>query len=230
MKKIHTGLDNANERLVFVQNELSKIPDRMKILDAGCGDQQYRKYCAHLEYYGQDLGKYTFPDRKMINEIGIKKKFEYGELNYVGNIWEIEEKDAFFDVILCTEVLEHIPYPNETLAEFSRLLKPGGKLILTAPSNCLRHFDPYFIYSGFSDRWHEKFLMDNNMDIEKIETVGDYYSWLKVEIARTAFHHSIIAKMLLLPAYIYYSNKKPTKESIYSLVMGYHVVAIKKQN
>jgi 2-polyprenyl-3-methyl-5-hydroxy-6-metoxy-1,4-benzoquinol methylase len=230
MKKIHAGLNNANERLIFVQNELTRIPNGMKILDAGCGSQRYKKYCNHLEYYGQDFAQYDIPDKK--NMLGGKTldSYKYGELNYIGNIWEIEEKDSFFDVILCTEVFEHIPYPNETLIEFTRLLKPGGRLILTAPSNCLRHMDPYFFYSGFSEKWYEKFLMDNNMDIEKIENVGDYYSWLKVEIARTALHHSLIAKILLLPAFIYYLNKKPTEESINTLVMGYHVVANKKQN
>ena len=227
IKKIIDGLNNENERLIFIQNELTRIPNGMKILDAGCGSQRYRKYCDHLEYYGQDFAQYSVSDKKMMNERG-QEEYEYGELNYIGNIWEIEEKDAFFDVVLCTEVFEHIPYPNETLTELTRLLKPGGKLILTAPANCLRHFDPYFFYSGFSDRWYEKFLMDNNMDIEKIENVGDYYSWLKVEIARTVTHHSLIAWILLLPAFIYYLNKKPTKESIDTLCMGYHVVANKK--
>jgi SAM-dependent methyltransferase len=227
IKKIIDGLNNENERLIFIQNELTRIPNGMKILDAGCGSQRYRKYCDHLEYYGQDFAQYSVSDKKMMNERG-QEKYEYGELNYICNIWEIEEKDAFFDVVLCTEVFEHIPYPNETLTELTRLLKPGGKLILTAPANCLRHFDPYFFYSGFSDRWYEKFLMDNNMDIEKIENVGDYYSWLKVEIARTVTHHSLIAWILLLPAFIYYLNKKPTKESIDTLCMGYHVVANKK--
>jgi SAM-dependent methyltransferase len=77
-------------------------------------------------------------------------------------------------IILCTEVFEHIPYPIETLKEFSRLLKKDGKLLLTAPSNCLRHMDPYFFYSGFSDRWYEKFLNDNGFELESIEAVGDY--------------------------------------------------------
>jgi ubiquinone/menaquinone biosynthesis C-methylase UbiE len=227
IKKILTGLNNENSRNIFISNELKRIPNDMKILDAGCGSQRYRQYCDHLEYYGQDFAQYTVSDKKMLNE--NYENYEYGKLNYVGNIWEIAEKDAFFDVILCTEVFEHIPYPHETLTEFTRLLKPGGRLILTAPSNCLRHMDPFFFYSGFSNRWYEKFLMDNGMDIEKIENVGDYYSWLSVEVARTALHHSLIAKILLLPAFIYYLNKKPTEESINSLVMGYHVVANKKQ-
>jgi len=229
IKSIFNDLNNVNKRIIFIKNELKKIPNDMKILDAGCGSQRYKKYCNHLEYYGQDFAQYDIPNKNMIGG-KIIDSYKYGELNYIGNIWEIEEKDSFFDVILCTEVFEHIPYPNETLIEFTRLLKPGGRLILTAPSNCLRHMDPYFFYSGFSDRWWENFLIENGLDIEKIENVGDYYSWLKVEIARTAANHSLMAKILLLPAFIYYLNKKPTEESINTLCMGYHIVANKKEN
>ena len=118
---------------------------------------------------------------------GGKEGYKYGQLDYVGDIWDINKKDNTFDAILCTEVFEHIPYPIKTIKEFSRLLKKDGKLILTAPSNCLRHMDPYFFYSGFSDRWYEKVLKENGLKIELLNAVGDYYSWLMLEMARTAY-------------------------------------------
>lgn len=40
-------------------------------------------------------------------------------------------RDASFDVILCTEVLEHIPEPQRAIDEMFRVLAPGGKLVLT---------------------------------------------------------------------------------------------------
>ena len=51
--------DNQIARSRFVSQELSKIGDGGKILDAGAGSQQYRKDCAHLQYYAQDFGKVT---------------------------------------------------------------------------------------------------------------------------------------------------------------------------
>ncbi len=48
----------------------------------------------------------------------------------------------------------------ETINEFSRLLKPGGKLILTAPNACLWRKGSYFFYSGFSNNWYKKILED----------------------------------------------------------------------
>ena len=153
--------------------------------------------------------------------------YKYGKLDYVGDIWEIDEKENTFDAILCTEVFEHIPYPIETLAEFSRIIKPGGILILTAPSNCLRHMDPYFFYSGFSDRWHQKFLKENGFEVLEITPVGDYYSWLGVEMARTAMAHNLLTKIILFPAFVYYFSKQKTETSISTLCMGYHIKARK---
>ena len=39
--------------------------------------------------------------------------------------------DAAFDVVLCTEVLEHLPEPQRALDEMFRVLKPSGTLLLT---------------------------------------------------------------------------------------------------
>ena len=224
-QKYIEGLNNENHRVKFISKTLSEIEKGNKILDAGCGSQQYKKYCKHLIYKAQDIGAYQKDSKKTFFSSNIE--YSYGKLDYVSNIWEINEKNEYFDAILCTEVFEHIPYPIETVKELSRLLKKDGKLILTAPSNSLRHMDPYFYYPGFSDNWFKKILEENNLKIELIDPVGDYYSWLKVEIARTMNHHSFFTKIVLLPALIYFSLKRKTKESINTLCMGYHVIATK---
>jgi SAM-dependent methyltransferase len=228
LKEILKSLNNQFERDDFVISELKKINNGYKILDAGCGSQRYKRHCKHLDYKSQDFGKYKQDHKITILSKNHDATYKYGELDYVGNIWEIDEEDETFDAILCTEVLEHIPYPNETIKELSRLLKPNGKLILTAPSNCLRHFDPYFFYTGFSDRWYEKLLTQNQFEIEKLLPVGDYYSWISVELAREASANGFLTKLILAPAFFYFYNKKSTSESINTLCMGYHLTAIKK--
>lgn len=230
IKKIKSKLNNQYERDAFVIDELSNLPPGATLLDAGCGSQYYKKYCNHLNYKAQDFGKYTIDKKTIIGTIGLGglDGYPYGTLDYVGDIWDIDENDKVFDAILCTEVFEHIPYPIESLREFSRLLKDGGKLILTAPSNCLRHMDPFFFYTGFSDRWFEKFLDEAGLNPESIVPVGDYYSWLSVELFRTMKNSSLLTKFILAPAFIYYYLKNRNQISIDTLCMGYHVVAIKK--
>ena len=228
-KKLYRNLNDQCDRDDFVRAELKKIQTGKLLLDAGCGSQRYREYCSHLNYKAQDFGQYTTDVKKRIGSDGVggKEGYIYGDLDYVGDVWDIKEENNTFDAILCTEVFEHIPHPIETIKEFSRLLKKEGRLIITSPSNCLRHMDPYFFYSGFSDRWYEKFLGDNGLKIESLIAVGDYYSWLSVEMARTATSHSIFAKLALTPAFLYFYNKNKTATSIDTLCKGYHVVATK---
>jgi len=229
LDRLRRKLNNQYVRDEFVRRELEQLPAGSSLLDAGCGSQRYRSFCAHLNYFAQDFGQYTVDEQKSLGTDGVggKQGYKYGELDYIGDIWNIDAPDGAFDAILCTEVFEHIPQPNETVREFARLLKPGGRLILTAPSNCLRHMDPYFFYTGFSDRWFAHVLENSGFGATRIEAVGDYYSWLSVEMARTARMNSVLAKILLMPAFLYFLMKKPNLESVSTLCMGYHVVGEK---
>jgi ubiquinone/menaquinone biosynthesis C-methylase UbiE len=51
----------------------------------------------------------------------------------VGDGYCLPFKDSTFDCIICSEVIEHIHYPDLLAAELIRCLKPGSKLILTSP-------------------------------------------------------------------------------------------------
>lgn len=232
IRQIYLDMNNLYQRDIFVKKCIANIPAGHKILDVGCGSQQFKKYCSHLIYKAQDFGEYKIDQKKILGleagGLGSGVGYKYGELDYVGNCWEIHEVDCAFDAILCTEVFEHIPFPIETLKEFSRLLKKDGVLILTAPSNCLRHMDPYFFYTGFSDRWYEKFMAETGFEIKLIETVGDYYSWMSVELARTAKTHSVLTRLIIFPAFLYFYFKKKTEISTNTLCMGYHIYARKQ--
>ena len=169
LKNVRWKLNNQNIRDKFIITELEKLSNGLSILDAGCGSQRYKKYCDHLKYYSNDTGNYTLDKKKNLFSNGINKigNYEYGNIDYKSNIWNIDAETAKFDAILCTEVFEHIPYPEKALIEFNRLLKTDGKLILTIPSNCLRHMDPEYYFSGFSDNWIKKFMKENNHPINK---------------------------------------------------------------
>ena len=229
IKPLKIFFDNSHARESFVKTELIKIPAGRNILDAGCGDQKYRKYCSHLNYYAQDFGGYKVDIKKTLGSLGLGGRlgYEYGTLDFTGDIWNIDVESSYFDAVICTEVIEHVAYPIETIKELSRILKPDGKLILTAPSNCLRHMDPFFFTSGFSDRWYEQILPEMGFTIESLVPIGNYYHWMAVEIFRT-IRANRFSLILILPSLFYFAFKKSDEISQNTLCMGYHVVAIKK--
>jgi len=227
------SLDNQFERDHFIEVEIEKLNKGSSILDAGCGSQRYRKLCEHLDYFSQDFAQY---ESEGANSFGLKGVsglsgvYEYGQIDFIGDIWEIDVDNESFDSVLCTEVFEHIPYPINTIKEFARILRSGGVLILTVPSNSLRHMDPYFFYTGFSNRWFEKILDDYGFENIEITPVGDYFSWMSVELFRTMRFKGWLAKLLCIPAFLYYYNVASSEESINALCMGYHVRATKKKS
>lgn len=175
------GRDNENMRLQWVREALQRIQRGARLLDAGAGEQQYRKFCAHLNYVSQDFSQYDgFGDQS-----GLQTgSWNYGKTDIVSDICSIPEPDHSFDAILCTEVFEHILTPIDAVREFSRLLKKDGILILTAPVACLTHFAPYFYYSGFSSFFYKRILEENGFGEISIEYNGSYFAYLAQELNR----------------------------------------------
>ncbi len=68
-----------------------------------------------------------------------------------GIIWEISDIqniahfDTSFDTVICCETIEHVPDPGKALRELARVLKPTGRLFLTAP-NYFGAFGLYRLY------------------------------------------------------------------------------------
>jgi ubiquinone/menaquinone biosynthesis C-methylase UbiE len=54
-----------------------------------------------------------------------------------GDVEHLPFADSSFGTVLCTEVIEHIPDPSKALAEFARVLQPGGVLVGSVPARSL---------------------------------------------------------------------------------------------
>ncbi len=57
---------------------------------------------------------------------------EHGHIHHE-DLAALSFADSSFDTVLSFDRLEHVPDPSRALAEFFRVLKPGGRLMLTAP-------------------------------------------------------------------------------------------------
>lgn len=153
------------------------------MLDAGAGEMQYKPYCSKLKYIAQDFGEYN------PNEVdkGLKGKdtWDTSKVDIVCDIINMPLENNSIDVILCSEVFEHLKNPILALKEFSRILKPGGKLLLTAPFCSLVHMAPYHYCSGFSEFWYNEHLQNLGFKINEIRAYGNYFKYISQELFRT---------------------------------------------
>ena len=163
---------NLSERSRFVAAQARIIEWGSRVLDVGAGKGRYRSLFSHCDYKTQDFGKEP-------GTIG-----EYTELDYESDITSIPVDDGSFDVILCTEVLEHVPEPIIAVKELARIIKPGGLLILTAPLGSFLHQEPYHYYGGYTPHWYRKFLPEAGFSVISIEANRGFFSWFGQESQR----------------------------------------------
>ena len=139
-----------------------------------------------MKYIAQDLGEYSSKTAEggLHNNIESWDKWDVSRLNIVCDIIDMPLENESVDVVLCSEVFEHLKNPILAIKEFDRILKPDGKLILTAPVCCLSHMAPYFYYNGFSEYWYREHLKDFGFEIEEFVSNGNFFKYLCQELFR----------------------------------------------
>ncbi len=184
LKDVTADLKNSEVRDQWVIDKLTQIPEGKVLLDAGAGEQRYRPYCKHLKYIAQDFGKYVPHEI----EDGLQTElWDYAGVNIICDIVDLPLDNESIDAILCTEVFEHIKNPMLALKEFSRVLKAGGRLILSAPVCCLSHMAPYFFYNGFSEFWYQEYLKESGFKIIEFVKNGNFFKYLCQELKRIEY-------------------------------------------
>ena len=106
---------------------------RGTVVDVGAGGQPYRPLLGpETRYIGIDTADalehfgYSLEDVRTIEADGK---------------WPVADQEA--DVLLATETLEHVVDPADFLIEARRVLRPGGRLVVTVPFAARWHFIPH---------------------------------------------------------------------------------------
>jgi 2-polyprenyl-3-methyl-5-hydroxy-6-metoxy-1,4-benzoquinol methylase len=109
------------------------------LLDVGCGDAQLlmwvRSYAPKTaELWGADLSPET------VDTNTKKHPFAHFE------VLNLEEKriDRTFDLVICTEVVEHLEKRDEAVKHLAEMVAPGGHLIVTCPTGKVHATERHF--------------------------------------------------------------------------------------
>lgn len=118
----------------------------------------YRHLFSVNQYIGLDI------DSPQSRERGVASFY------YDGNNFPFD--DCVFDSVICSQVLEHVFKPEQFITEINRVLKPGGKLLITVPFVWDEHEQPYD-YARYTTFGLAALLKGNGFKILIHERLGD---------------------------------------------------------
>lgn len=152
---------------------------RGRVLDVGCGLQPYRQFldATQTEYVGVDrIGPLTNP-------------------TVVGAAEDLPFEDESFDVVLSTQVLEHLPDPLCALREATRVLRRRGRIVLTVPGVWPTHEAPYDFWR-FTRYGLSKLLQTCEIEAKTIAPQGRLWATVG-QMINLELSHRLIARQLV---------------------------------
>ncbi len=150
----------------FLSRAASKSSDASKVLDAGAGEGYYRKLFKQGSYWAVDFGK-------------VKKA--YGKIDVISNLAPLALKSGYFDIVICSQVLEHVPDPKMVLSELNRVMKPASELWISVPFYFPEHELP-FDFFRYTQAGIASLLESTGFNIEEIEWLEGYHGTVSYQL------------------------------------------------
>lgn len=138
--------------------------DRVRILDVGCGVKPYYPFFAGVasEYVGVDV-------------------VENPAAELLGPVEALPVEDASFDVVLCTQVLEHCDDPAQAVRELRRVTRPGGRVLASTHGVQVYHPSPVDYWRWTHEGLRRLFEQNGNwaaLDVEPAAGTGSALAML----------------------------------------------------
>ncbi|MBU0499766.1 MAG: class I SAM-dependent methyltransferase [Gammaproteobacteria bacterium] len=124
-------MDPENGRIRrFLEEQAAQLDSGARMLDASAGNRPYQPI----------FGKQLYESCDMPNG------FYHCKHDFECFLDEILRPDGYYDAVVMTQVLEHVPNPEQVLRELARVTRPRGKLLLSVPLNGPLHGEPWHFY------------------------------------------------------------------------------------
>ena len=150
------------------------LPAGARVLDVGCGTKPYAPLFAQGEYVGID-----------VESSGRAAHEKTADVYFDGE--SIPFEDGEFDAALCTEVLEHAVHPDRLVGEIQRVLRSGGRLLVTVPFIWGEHETPYD-FRRFSSFGIRRLVEEAGMRVESFEKLSPGVDGLALLVSSEMAH------------------------------------------
>lgn len=192
-------------RLIFKMINNLSLHENARILDAGCGYGIYSFMLAEKKFNVDSLD--ILGERISAIKERIREHQPYSKRirPQQGSLINIPYNDNYFDLIICSDVIEHMKEDFIAVNELARVLAPGGHLILTTPTNSKECQKTYKSFDherpGYTDDDYQNFAKSNGLVIKKI-------SHFEFKIGSSLFHliqsidNKVLLGLIFYPVYI----------------------------
>jgi SAM-dependent methyltransferase len=193
-----------------------------RVLDAGCGggrhvSEAYRRRGVHVVGLDRNLEDIT-ASRNLIRMMDHEEEGGGGAwMTMAGDVTRLPFADDSFDLVICSEVLEHIPEDDRAIAEIIRVLKPGERLAVSVP-----RFLPETICWALSKEYrnepggHIRIYRKRQL-IDRLESAG-------VRCVGTGWAHALHAPYWWLKCLVGTGNKKSRAVNLYHRMLVWDIV------
>jgi len=179
----HTPLNPYWLELGLLSSAVKSLAERAsgRMLDVGVGERPWASYFDSrvTSYIGLE-----YPPIADHLSPGIWNTLDRlrGVVDVFGDGARLPFRSASYDTLLAVEVLEHVPDASSCVAEFARVLVPGGRLLLTVPFTAARHQLPHD-YARFTADGISNLLERHGFEVEQLLPRGNSASTVGAMIA-----------------------------------------------
>jgi len=118
------------KRLDFIQNSLNKLGNcKLRVLDVGCGNGNISRYIGSK---GHDVLGIDISEATIIKAISLTDMANVQFKNIAAE--ELIAASETFDMVICSEVIEHLDTPSIVVEALRALINKDGILIVTVPN------------------------------------------------------------------------------------------------
>ena len=124
--------------MLTIDYNILGIEDGETVLDVGCGEGRHS--CKACEQTGCTVWALDIDQAKLaktnylLHLMDEQGKCRGKWVSLRGDATKLPFKDAYFDKVICSEVLEHIPDDHQAISELKRVLKDTGRLAISVPT------------------------------------------------------------------------------------------------
>ncbi len=185
------------------------ISETSLVLDLGT-PHRFRK---ELEPFATNLNAHYLA-------VGYRASAHFGSRNVDldGDIQRLPIADSSVDGIICIEVIEHVQRPQAAIDEMHRILRPGGKVLLTTPFLSQYHgkpgeYDDFYRFTDDGLRW----LFRDFARID-VSPLGGYVYRMLLTTVPYKLHSRLVKSPVAMRLVNFLDKRRPTRSPVRWLV------------